>query len=121
MVVDDDKTMLHYLHQSLENHGYRVSAFNDSMAALETLKNLQHDDDLALLLTDIIMPGIDGTELADKAQELFPHLQVMFITGFAASAATKKENTTMMKPLHIKALIEQINQLVHPDHEASPT
>ncbi|MCI5060633.1 MAG: response regulator [Alphaproteobacteria bacterium] len=114
MVVDDDKTMLHYLTKALEENGYQISGFNDSLRALETLKTAPPDN-LKLLLTDIIMPGIDGMELADKAQKLYPDLQVMFISGFASHTPQKGETSTapvMMKPLHMKALIEQIDTIL---------
>ena len=115
MVVDDDKAMLRYLTSALIENGYDVSGFSDSLEALEELQ-AQPQNNFKLLLTDVIMPGIDGMELADRAQELHPKLQIMFISGFSANLPKnddkKNKPEVMMKPLHMKALIEQIDTIL---------
>jgi two-component system cell cycle response regulator CpdR len=66
----------------LERAGYDVSDFDNGASAYERLR----EEPFSLLLTDIVMPEMDGIELARRATEIDPDLKVMFITGFAAVA-----------------------------------
>ena len=80
LLAEDDAVMREYLTRALEKSGYSVSAVDCGTAALPLLEQ----DTFDLLLTDIVMPEMDGIELAQKASEMVPDLRVMFITGFAA-------------------------------------
>ena len=68
--------------KALQNAGYEVISFDNGRRAYERLR----EEPFTLLLTDIVMPEMDGIELARRATELDPDLKVMFITGFAAVA-----------------------------------
>lgn len=110
LVVDDDSSMLSFLTKALENAGYQVTAKNNGLDALDILKNAQ---DIDLLLTDVVMPGMDGTELSHEAQKINPTIKIMFITGFsAATLSTKKishiNGTIIAKPFHLNDLIARI-------------
>ena len=74
--------MRRFLVKALERAGYEVSDFDNGACAYERLR----EEPFSLLLTDIVMPEMDGIELARRATELDPDLKVMFITGFAAVA-----------------------------------
>ena len=70
-----------------------------------------------LLLTDIVMPGIDGLDLARRANEFSPQLKVMFITGFAAMKLGGGEvealhARVLSKPFHLSHLVEQVNLML---------
>jgi two-component system, cell cycle response regulator CpdR len=70
-----------------------------------------------LLLTDIVMPEMDGIELARRAAELDPALKIMFITGFAAVALNPdskapKEAKVLSKPFHLRDLVDEVNRLM---------
>ena len=82
LLAEDDDSMREYLARALERTGYQVTAVESGIVALEHLKKQGFD----LLLTDIVMPELDGIELAQRASTLYPGMRVMFITGFAASA-----------------------------------
>ena len=82
LLAEDDESMRVYLARALERTGYHVVAVDDGVAALPLLESEPFD----LLLTDIVMPEMDGIELAQKAAEIAPDIRVMFITGFAAVA-----------------------------------
>ncbi len=69
-----------FLERALAKAGYDVIAFANGAEALERLQQ----EPFTLLLTDIVMPKMDGIELARRAAELDPDLKIMFITGFAA-------------------------------------
>lgn len=106
LLVDDDKALLEFTRAALENANHTVSSFLNGLNAYKALKESASFD---LLLTDIIMPGMDGLELADKAKALYPDLKIMFMTGFSGISADKTENQLVMsKPFHLKDLLNQV-------------
>jgi len=111
LLAEDDTSMRLYLARALERVGYAVTAVECGTDALPLLESEPFD----LLLTDIVMPGIDGIELAQKAAELAPGMRVMFITGFAAVAlkATKAAPTAkvLSKPFHLRDLVAEVDRL----------
>ncbi|MCB1490726.1 MAG: response regulator, partial [Rhodobiaceae bacterium] len=82
LLAEDDADMRRFLVKALESAGYSVVAFDNGQSAFERLR----EEPFTLLLTDIVMPEMDGIELARKATEIDPDIKVMFITGFAAVA-----------------------------------
>ena len=82
LLAEDDESLRKFLAQALARAGHAVTDFGDGSDAYECLKGDRFD----LLLTDIVMPGMDGIELAKRAVELNEALKIMFITGFAAVA-----------------------------------
>ncbi|HEX8418716.1 MAG TPA: response regulator, partial [Sphingomonas sp.] len=80
LLAEDDQVMREYLTRALERAGYAVTAVDRGTAAIPLLETERFD----LLLTDIVMPEMDGIELAQRAGEMVSGLRVMFITGFAA-------------------------------------
>ncbi len=111
LLAEDDESMRLYLGRALERVGYRVVAVDNGLAALPLLEAEPFD----LLLTDIVMPEMDGIELAQKAAELAPDIRVMFITGFAAVAlkAGRKspEAKVLSKPFHLKDLVAEVERM----------
>jgi CheY-like chemotaxis protein len=81
LVVDDDPGVLDYASNVLEDCGYTVLAAADGASALVLLRN---PDNVDLLFTDIVMPGLDGVELARRARTASPRLKVLFTSGYAA-------------------------------------
>ena len=70
-----------------------------------------------LLLTDIVMPEMDGIELAQKASAIDPAIRVMFITGFAAVALNSdseapKNAKVLAKPVHLRELVSEVNKML---------
>src|SRR3546814_16428567 len=82
LLAEDDDAMRVYLARALEKVGYDVKSVDRGTAALPLLEAESFD----LLLTDIVMPEMDGIELAQRAAVIAPDMRVMFITGFAAVA-----------------------------------
>src|SRR5688572_25728525 len=102
LLAEDDKSMCTFLSTALERAGHRVSVTHDGLQALEALNGPEAFD---LLLTDIVMPGMDGIELAQKAVQKRPGMKVMFITGFAAmtmgNQTALKDTRVLSKPFHL--------------------
>ena len=83
---------------------------------MEAYERLQ-EEPFMLLLTDIVMPEMDGIELARKAAELDPDLKIMFITGFAAVALNPDNNAPkdakiLSKPFHLRDLVDQVERML---------
>ena len=111
LLAEDDEAMRSYLTRALERVGYSVTAVDRGTAALPLLEK----DSFELLLTDIVMPEMDGIELAQRATELAPGMRVMFITGFAAVAlkagVSPPHAKVLSKPFHLRDLVAEIDRL----------
>jgi two-component system cell cycle response regulator CpdR len=111
LLAEDDEAMRTYLARALERTGYKVTAVDNGVAALPLLDSEPFD----LLLTDIVMPEMDGIELAQKAAEIAPGIRVMFITGFSAVAlkAGRKspDAKVLSKPFHLKDLVAEVERM----------
>lgn len=113
LLAEDDESMRGFLKGALEKAGHRVSAYGRGDLALEALQRGQFD----LLLTDIVMPVMDGIELARRADELRPGQKIMFITGFAAVALSARDKAprdakVLSKPFHLRDLVREVNRLL---------
>ncbi len=102
-----------FLERALGKAGYDVMSFSNGEEAYERLK----EEPFTLLLTDIVMPRMDGIELARRAAEIDPDLKIMFITGFAAvilnnEVAAPKEARVLSKPFHLKDLVREVERLL---------
>ena len=115
LLAEDDTVMREYLTRALERSGYAVVAVDRGTAALPLLDTERFD----LLLTDIVMPEMDGIELARIAGEKVPDLRVMFITGFAAvtlKAGRAMPNARVLsKPFHLRDLVLEVDRLFEPE------
>ena len=111
LVAEDDDSMRQYLCRALERSGYEVVSVDRGTAALPLIASERFD----LLLTDIVMPEMDGIELAQKASAIDPAIRVMFITGFAAVALqggrTAPEAKLLSKPFHLKDLVLEVDRM----------
>ena len=102
-----------FLERALTKAGYEVIAFANGKEAHERLQQ----EPFTLLLTDIVMPQMDGIELARRASELDPDIKIMFITGFAAvtlntNSRPPKDARVLSKPFHLKDLVREIDRLL---------
>jgi PAS domain S-box-containing protein len=84
LVVEDDPDLRAYLTDILRSLDYRVLVATSGPAALDMLTH--NDRRIDLLLTDIIMPGMNGRQLATEAQGLHPDLKVLYMTGYSRNA-----------------------------------
>ncbi|HEX5148923.1 MAG TPA: ATP-binding protein, partial [Candidatus Limnocylindrales bacterium] len=84
LLAEDEESVRRLATLILERSGYRVIGSADGMAALAAAA--VHDGAIDLLLTDVIMPGLNGRELADRFAELYPTARVLFMSGYAGEA-----------------------------------
>jgi CheY-like chemotaxis protein len=117
LLVEDDDELRAYLAEIMRNLNYRVFTAASAQAALTSV--LQADRRIDLLLTDIVMPGLNGRELARRAQEIRPDLKVLYMTGYSRNAVVHQgrleENVELIqKPftqaqiaLRVRSLLDQ--------------
>lgn len=79
LVVDDEASVREFVERALNYAGYAVTAVDSGHAALEELERRHYD----LILTDIVMPDLDGVALALKVAKQYPATKVMIMTGFS--------------------------------------
>jgi two-component system cell cycle response regulator CpdR len=108
LLAEDDNDMRRFLVKALQNAG-----FDNGLSAYNRLR----EEPFELLLTDIVMPEMDGIELARRATELDPDIKVMFITGFAAVALNPDNNAPrqakiLSKPFHLRDLVNEVQRLL---------
>jgi two-component system cell cycle response regulator CpdR len=113
ILAEDDNDMRRFLEKALEKAGHQVTSFAEGASAFEEIKGKTFD----LLLTDIVMPEMDGIELARRAAELDPNLKIMFITGFAAVALhpdskAPKDAKVLSKPFHLRDLVAEVDRMM---------
>ncbi|MDA5192599.1 response regulator [Govanella unica] len=80
LIAEDEEPVRIFVSRALEHFGHSVRAVADGGAALQAL----HDESFDLLLTDIVMPVMDGIALALKASSEWPGMPVVLMTGYAA-------------------------------------
>jgi two-component system cell cycle response regulator CpdR len=111
LLAEDDEAMRTYLSRALQNAGYDVVGVDRGSAALPLLENEAFD----LLLTDIVMPEMDGIELAQRCNEVSPRTKVMFITGFAAvtlrASREAPQARVLSKPFHLRDLVLEVQRV----------
>ncbi len=119
LLAEDEEAMRTYLTRALVNAGYDVSAVDRGTEALPLLES-EHFD---LLLSDIVMPEMDGIELAQRCSEISPATKVMFITGFAAVALKASRDApqakVLSKPFHLRDLVLEVDRAFDREFEAS--
>ncbi len=113
LLAEDDSSMREFLAKALRRAGHEVVAVGDGLDALKSISECPAD----LLLADVVMPGLDGIELARRAAKRRPGLRVMFITGFAAVALKARDESpkgarVLSKPFHLKDLVEEVEMML---------
>ena len=113
LLAEDDDTMRQFLERELGKAGHEVFAVRDGREALPVLAEGNFD----VLVADIVMPEVDGIELARRAGAIMPELRILFITGFSAVALQRRgtrypEAKVLSKPFHLRELVDAIGKLL---------
>jgi DNA-binding response OmpR family regulator len=111
-VVDDEKTIADTLAAILENRGYQAYAFYNAETALEKCDALVPD----LVISDVVMPGMNGAEMAVAIRNRHPMCKILLFSGQAATAdmlvsvrEQGHEFELLAKPIHPKDLLARID------------
>jgi two-component system cell cycle response regulator CpdR len=112
LLAEDDHSLRGFLTRALERAGHTVVDCENGDDAIDALDQGPWD----LLLTDIVMPGADGIEVARVAAARQPGIRIMFITGFAAvalsAAQASPQAKVLAKPVHLRDLVGEVERMV---------
>ncbi len=115
LLAEDEQAMREYLKRALEKSGYEVNAVDCGSKAAPLLEA----EDFDLLLTDIVMPEMDGIELARHCSKVSPKTKVMFITGFSGVALRAGDELprakVLSKPFHLRDLVLEVERMFTPE------
>jgi two-component system cell cycle sensor histidine kinase/response regulator CckA len=121
LVVDDEDDVRHLLVDVLRIGAYNVIEARDGEQALEVAR--KHDKPIGLLVTDIVMPGLTGMELADALRDRHANLKVLFMSGYAERDRVRQlhDNEQFIpKPFLPAELYRRVNAFLHEEADASP-
>jgi PAS domain S-box-containing protein len=115
LLVEDEESILDLNRRVLEHHGYLVLTANTPADALGLAEN--HPGHIDLLITDVIMPGLNGKELAKKLAALKPGFRTIFMSGYtddviAHHGVLDEGINFLQKPFSVKTLAEKIRQVL---------
>jgi len=120
LVVDDEPSLLNLVNDSLTLHGYKVITASNGQDALEILMREPVD----LVISDIIMPKLDGTQLAIEIQNRFPHVKMQMVSGYVDDKITHLIDKTLVKdilykPFLMEDLITRVRTLLQNHSDSS--
>jgi PAS domain S-box-containing protein len=105
LLVDDEEIVLVILKKMLKKHGYEVTTVQRSKKALDYFKS--HPDQYDLVITDQLMPEMDGTELSKKLLEIKPDLPIILMTGYSKSVALDMLEKLGIKSFLMKPIVDE--------------
>jgi two-component system cell cycle sensor histidine kinase/response regulator CckA len=123
LVVDDDEPIRRFVERALQEAGYKTAVASDGPEAIEVAQTLPVLD---ALVTDVMMPQMQGDELARRLRHSDPGLKVLYLTGYADRLF--KEKTTLWadeafldKPCTVQGLREALSLLLYGHLQSSPS
>src|SRR5208282_5656587 len=121
LLVEDETNLRHLARQYLEIQGYKILEAEDSAAALQIVDGYQGTIDL--LLTDVVMPGMNGRELATHISKLLPEVRVLYMSGYTENAIGHDGTldpgiNLLQKPFSLPALKDRVREVL--DSEPIP-
>jgi PAS domain S-box-containing protein len=115
LVVEDEVNLRRLTRQFLENQGYTVLEAADGAEAVQIC--VAHQGIIHLLLTDVIMPGMNGRELAHRVSEIRPNMKVLYMSGYTENAIGHNGTldagiTLLQKPFTLHALKAKVREVI---------
>ncbi len=114
LVVDDEEDILDIMREALESHGYKVFATSDPTVALDIYRRIFHET--ALLITDIVMPRLDGKELIRQVKAIHPEVKVLAVSGYTKYVAEKEDikdiDGFLQKPFESYNLLSVVRRIL---------
>ncbi|HWV01995.1 MAG TPA: ATP-binding protein [Devosia sp.] len=122
LVVEDDERVRNFAVEALHELGYTVLEAMDGRSALELM---QANSEIALLFTDVVMPGMTGRELANKAVQLHRSLKLLFSTGYTRNAIVHNGvvdagTNFLQKPYSLNDLARKIRRILDAGGPSTP-
>jgi DNA-binding NtrC family response regulator len=122
LAVDDEPLMRNLLATVLQENGYAVLTADSGMQAIDVFH--KHPGEIDLLITDIVMPGMDGPSLAAELQQSQPGLKVLLISGYCNPEQLSFGFEFLPKPFALLDMVAKVRSLLRPKqlhavHEAA--
>jgi two-component system, cell cycle sensor histidine kinase and response regulator CckA len=115
LVVDDDSAVLETVRDGLTSFGYEVLAAEGGDAALQIAAEAQHGS-ITVLLVDVVMPGLNGPEVAERVHAIHPDTKTLFMSGFSNEIVIvhgiKQGDPFIIKPFSLETLQRKIQELL---------
>jgi two-component system cell cycle sensor histidine kinase/response regulator CckA len=115
LLVEDEEAVRVFAARALRGKGYTVLEADTGVSALEVLQSL--DDEIDLLISDVVMPQMDGPTLLRHVREMYPDLKVIFISGYAEDAFRRNLDPhsrfqLLPKPFSLKQLAAKVKEVL---------
>jgi DNA-binding NtrC family response regulator len=115
LLVEDEETVRDLAAETLQQNGYQVLPAANAEEALAVCESYQ--EPIHLLLTDVVMPGMSGRQLAEKLCSRFPDLKVLYMSGYAENAISHHGVLDpgiafLAKPFPINTLVNRVRQVL---------
>jgi signal transduction histidine kinase/DNA-binding response OmpR family regulator len=120
LLVEDEANLRYLARQYLEKQGYRVIEAADGAVAMQIA--VAHEGIIHLLLTDVIMPGMNGRELAQRISEIRPNVKVLYMSGYTENVIGQDGTLDagvrlLQKPFNLRDLKSKVREVL----DATPT
>jgi CheY-like chemotaxis protein len=123
LLVEDEAFVQKVTAEVLESAGYRLIVAGSAREALDACR--EYSEPVDLLLADVVMPGMNGRELASQFELLCPRAQVLLMTGYAEQLAfsdlAPNHKKYLAKPFSIPILLSRVREALDADRPASQT
>jgi signal transduction histidine kinase/ActR/RegA family two-component response regulator len=115
LVVEDEEVVRNLVRVALERRGHEVTVANDGLEALRLFEDPTREFDL--LLTDVVMPQLNGAELAERVAQLRPELRVVFMSGYTRGTIPERRlleagRTFLQKPFTVAELLQTVARML---------
>jgi len=123
LVVDDEEPVRKFVDRVMKEGGYATTTAVDGTDAIETASRQEQPFDI--LVTDVMMPQMNGDELARRLRQIDPGLKVLYLTGFSDKLFKEKvtlweDEAFLDKPCSVKGLLQAVSLLYFGSLEAPP-
>jgi len=115
LVVEDEKMLLEFVGSILKQQGYKVLAAGTPADALKMVR--EYDSPIHLLITDVVMPGMNGRDLKEAIVYLYPDIKTLYMSGYTADVIALKgiieEDTAFLqKPFSVNSLALKVREVI---------
>ena len=120
LLVEDEESVRELVRETLRSKGYTVMEANDGVAGLKTAES--YEGPIDILITDVVMPGMSGRELAQRVSASRPQIKVLYLSGYTEDAiihegAQEPSAAFLQKPFTLHVLARKVRELLRGDSE----
>jgi len=106
LLVDDDSSVRRLAASMLEMHGYTVIEAESGQQGLDSFT--QHHEEVRLILSDVVMPQMTGTDMIQRIRNIDPSMPVMLMTGYASDIEVPEAVPVLSKPFTLESLLHTV-------------